>query len=404
MATIDTETGRIPCPDTIAVIGGGRWARVMVEVLAGLLPESVALAVHSPGNARSMAAWAHARGLGGRIHCTTAWPRSPSVGTGAAIVVNAARDHERAAEFALSAGLPTLVEKPMALTASAAQRLVDLSRSRNIRFAAAHVFVFAPYLENFSRLLADAGHVESMRIEWTDPQGEERYGERKRFDAGLPVFDDWLPHVVSIAGVLLGALPDQCRALQVRRGGAALELELMTGGIPCAVLLERNALQRGRVVTAIAGGERLELDFSTEPGTIARGSSIGSAAADWDSRSGGPLARMLSAFVAWAAGGKPDARLDVAPGIRACALADQVRAMYRAALMPWLRARLAGPTAVDEDLRYALAELLQSQGAVSAEELERQLETVKARCAGPDGARWLDEVTRATTDNPRESS
>lgn len=392
MAVIQTEDGHAPCPDSIAIIGGGRWARALVDVLCGLVSPVVAISVHSRRNTGSMAAWADARGLGKRIHVSSAWPRDLSTGSSAVIVANAAMHHQAAVEWALSAGHPTMVEKPIALTAAAAQRLADLARDRNVRLAAAHVFLFAQYLENFSKLVTGAGRIESLHIDWTDPESEERYGESKRFDPGLPIFSDWLPHVVPIAGALLPALPDHCRKLEVFRGGAMLELELMAGSISCTVRMERNAKQRRRLLQATAAGETFELDFSTEPGIIGHGSSITTGDPHWDSRMR-PAARMLAAFLEWAAGGERDGRLDMDPGLQACKIIDQTREKYRSALIPWLSGRLAAQGSVDEDLRYALAELLQADGPLSTEELDRQIAKVTTRFSGADGARWLGEFT-----------
>src|SRR5688572_14923711 len=108
------------CPDHVAVIGGGRWARVMIDVLYDLLPPSVGVSVHSLHNANSMSTWVSARGWERRIDVSSALPQFDSARSHAVIVVTAARDHEAAAKHALSRGVPALVEKPIALSASAA--------------------------------------------------------------------------------------------------------------------------------------------------------------------------------------------------------------------------------------------------------------------------------------------
>jgi predicted dehydrogenase len=393
MATIEVEDGRARCPDSIAIIGGGRWARVLARVLCEIVPGPVAISVHSRRNAGSMAAWVEAQGLGKRIGLSSAWPDSMPASPGAVVVANAARDHEVAVEWALSAGVPVLVEKPIAPTFAAARRLADGARASGVRLGAANVFLFARYLENFARLLADARGMESLRIEWTDPRGEERYGEPKRYDSSLPVFADWLPHVVSIAGALLPVPPEYCGSLRVERGGAALHIELTGGSVPCAVTMERNADRRRRILRARAGGEDICLDFSTEPGAITRGSSRAIGDQYWSSRRR-PVARMLAAFLGWAAGGERDPRLDVEPGLRACRIIDQTSAMYRPSLLRWLNDRLAAPVSLEENLVYALTELLQADGPLPGAELDRRMDVVLARLSGADGKRWSEELTR----------
>ena len=72
----------------------------------------------------------------------------------AIIVVNAASDHEESVEWALGQGCPVLVEKPFCLNFFAAQRLANLALTKNRYLATAHVFLFASYVETFSKLVS----------------------------------------------------------------------------------------------------------------------------------------------------------------------------------------------------------------------------------------------------------
>ena len=391
---IDSKEGFARCPDTIAVIGGGRWARVLTEVLCGLVPPSVSISVHSFHNADSMSAWASERGYGQRIHVSSVFPHLLSVKSGAVIVANAARDHERAIEWALSADVPVLVEKPIALTAAASQRLVNLARSQNKYFAAAHIFLFARYIENFAKLVSKAESIRFIRVYWVDPQVERRYGEQKQYDPGLPVFADWLPHVLSIVGTLMHSEPQICEKLEFLRGGAHLELEFMLGDIPCSVQLVRNGDLRQRIIEVATGQKMLRVDFSREPGTISSGSTVIDGDPDWEGKKR-PAARMLSAFLQGAAGGEVDNRLDIEIGLRVSQVIDQTLELYRSALMPWLIAKLAFAEEVDEDLRYALSEILQSEGSLPAVALEKQIERVRQRFSGTDATNWLRVLAEA---------
>jgi predicted dehydrogenase len=346
-----------------------------------------------------MSAWALARGLGERIEISSTWPQFSAAGPHAVIVVNAARDHEKAAEWALSAGVPVLVEKPIALTVAGSQRLADLAHRRHARFAAAHIFLFARYLDRFSRLVAEAGRIRSLRVEWTDPRSESRYGEHKRYDPSLPVFSDWLPHALSILGALAPGSPGKCEITKFLRGGAHLELCLGFGDVPCRIQLARNSDQRRRIVEVVAEQKVLQLDFSKEPGIITRDSMTLVGDPDWETKRR-PAASMLAAFLRWAGGGEHDSRLDAEIGLRACRIIDQAMDEYRPVLTAWLVAKLASPGPVDDDLRYALSEMLQSSGPISANVIERRIERVRQQFSGTNGARWLDELANAR--NPAE--
>jgi hypothetical protein len=389
----DEGEGYILCPDNIAVIGGGRWARVLTEALCLLVPCSVGISVHSPRNAGSMATWASERGWGDRIYVFSDLPQFVS-GSSAVIVVNAARDHERAIEWALSAGVPVLAEKPITLTAVATQRLADLARSRKTYFAAAHIFLFARYIEKFSKLVGETEDIRFLRVYWMDPQSESRYGEQKQYDPGLPVFADWLPHVLSIVGTLKPDLLPCCEKLEFLRGGAQLHIELMLDDIPCSVQLVRNGDRRQRIIEVTAGQKMFQIDFSSEPVKIISGSETMDGDPDWGQGSR-PSAMMLKAFLRGVAGGELDSRLNIEIGLQANQVIDNVAAMYRSAQMPWLVKKLTSSEQVDDDLRYALREILQAEGPFQASVIEKKIEQVRQQFSGSPDADWLKVLAEA---------
>src|SRR5262245_49007267 len=97
MNLITTSSGSSPCPDHIVIVGGGRWSRVFVDVLCGLVPPEVEISVHTRQGQKVMTEWVSARGLDKRIVISSDPPNDAPAGTCAAIVVNAAKDHVDAA-------------------------------------------------------------------------------------------------------------------------------------------------------------------------------------------------------------------------------------------------------------------------------------------------------------------
>lgn len=312
-----------------------------------------------------------------------------------AVIANAARDHEMAVEWTISAGVPTLVEKPFTLSAAASQRLIGLALGRNVRLAAAHVFLFAGYLQRFAALVSEIGDVTSLRLEWADPSYEHRYGEQKQYDPTLPVVADLLPHIVSIVSTVMPGYPVECRKLTFLGGGARVELDLAAGDVVCGVQLTRNSNTRRRIIEVVAGREKLQLDFSREPGIITRGAGTINGDPDWNTRRR-PVAQMLTTFLRWGLHGERDNRLDPGIGLQANQVIDQALAKYHSAQISWLRVKLASAgQLLDDELRYALIELLQIKGQITMPGMQRQLDNVRRILTGKDGARLMHGLTGA---------
>ena len=348
------------CPDKISIIGGGRWARVLADVTCNLASDTVEITVHSPSNAGEMKAWVVSRGLTERVRVMSAWPELPSNQSNAVIVVNAARDHEKAVEWALSKGASVLVEKPVALSKEAAQRLVNLAADKNARFAASHIFLFATYLDHFSKLVSDAGKIRLLRMQWTDPRFENRYGEQKHYDPSLPIFFDWLPHTLSILSLFSSGAPCASKIIELQKGGSHLEVELSFGDISSRIIMARNSDRRRRILEVNAGDKWFCLDFSEEPGTICWGDTKIVGDPCWGDLNKRPVAQMLTAFLGWAAGGLADKRLSVEVGLNACVAIEQIATPYCSALNSWLVNKIPSLSQIDDDLHYALSELTRS--------------------------------------------
>ena len=384
----------LPCPDNIAIIGGGRWARVLTEVLCEIVPPYVKLSLYSLHNIESISVWARTKGLDERIQLLSELPQSLNGSSTAVIVVNAARDHEAAVVWAISAGFPVLVEKPIALTSASSQRLADMALRNNVCIAAAHVFLFASYLDKFAKVVSDAGNIKALKVHWTDPRNEKRYGEQKQYDSSLPIYADSMPHVLSIIGTLLPDLPYKCELKRLLRGGAFLEIELMFGDTPCHICLERNSDDRRRFIEATVESKTIRLDFSKEPGIISDGAVSMVGDPDWDRRQR-PVAQMLTAFLKLVVSGEYDSRLNMGIGLRACQVIDKISDKYGSAMKPWLLDRLSSNRAIDDDIRYALHEMLQSEGRLLPSIVDKQIESIWQQFSGVERARLLTELYEA---------
>lgn len=371
-------------PDSVAVIGGGRWARVIVQVLSESFPDILDISVYSRRNADAMRTWVAQGAFAGRVTVLSDLPRPVTGKTLAVVIANAARDHEKLVEWAIGARLPVLVEKPFTLTASASRRLAESAQKNGVRLATAHVFLFARYMAQFARLIAESGLATSLQLRWSDPAAERRYGEVKRYDASLPVPADLLPHVMSIIEALMPRLKVQCEYVNVLRGGAQVELGLAVAGTKCFVHVARNAKARSRTMEVVTERGGLQLDFSNEPGIATRDGETLNCDPEWDTASR-PLAQTLTAFLKWAAGNEGDHRLDPGIGVKACGLIDEVMSKYYPAQISWLNNHAAAGSKLDEDVAYALTELLAGTDPATALPNEEQLQQMWERLTAASG-------------------
>jgi predicted dehydrogenase len=348
------DIGKNTHPKKISVVGGGRWARVIGGVLHSSLTSHDTLSFHTSSNFEAMRLWAD--GLRGptQVFVSSVVPVLSSLNVGAVVVANATPLHVSAARLTLAAGIPTLVEKPLASNHSAALELIQFAEARGVGFACSHVFLFARYIQRFLNISASRSSPERILLEWTDPQAEMRYGEVKSYDPGLPLLNDILPHAVPL---LLSVVRDPLVffGLRLSKGGARVELDLMAGPTAISLVLERNSAIRRRYIDVASSEGVIAVDFSDEPGRIF----VDNSEIDCDLEShASPLKSMLNAFLDGAFTGSIDPRLSPSLALESCRLSDEALKTYRELQAQWLMKQVGVP--VNDDIRYALTELISS--------------------------------------------
>ena len=275
----------------------------------------------------------------------------------AAVVVNAARLHEETASRLLTASVPVLVEKPMALRRGDAEVLFAQAQARGVPLAPALTYLQCSYLGALAAALHEGGAPASrVRLEWSDPRFETRHGEEKNYDPGISIAQDVMPHVWSILTMVLGqpSLPTIVRGCRMSRGGRRAEFDLSFSGVACDIVLEREAPARRRHLSIdFANARRASLDFTSEPGELVVGQTRQCADPEWNRRPR-PVQRTVAAFldlVASRSSPEPWRRI----GVASVALAEEADHHLKATQRAWLDARAAATP--DEDAAYALGEL-----------------------------------------------
>lgn len=379
----DREPGGFDLP-SVLVLGGGRWARVIAETLLGLLTESTPLLMASPAGARDLVHWIEQKGYGHRIaiverHLLTL-PRGAAV-----VVANAARGHVEAASWALRQGASVLVEKPLALTVGDARLLERIALQNNALLAPALVFRFAQFIDDFAMHVASGSQPGHVELVWQDGAAEHRHGEEKRYDPGVSVIEDCLPHALAIFASTIGTEP-QLVGLDVQRGGARVDLKLADAAHSFAVTLERNGPGRRRIMRATSATDNVELDFTAEPGLLRHNGVL--RARSLPSPQERPLAHMLRVFLSAATGGAVDARLSMQQSLHSAQVIEHAMSAYRIAALEQLESGLDGA-----DLNYAMAELLQREGRLTSDQLELAAAALRRRLAEREAA--IDQASIA---------
>ena len=317
----------------VSVIGGGRWAATIASIVCRELPLTHAVTMHSPHNAAGLADW-HAQHPAASVQ-----DRPPDYARAkphAVIVANAAAGHAAAAAQALSAGVPTLVEKPVALSVDEALRLEAIAGDKRTVLAASNVFLFARYLETFAARVVPSAGLKRLRFVWTDPVAEVRWGMRKRYDPSLMVTDDILPHIVPVLTHRLALPVPTIDRVTVARGGAEVALAVHLGAAPGEIVIARESdLRRRSIEVETVAGPAL-VNFAEEPAKL----DVAGARMDSDPTGDGkpsPLTAMVLSFLQAADGAPLDARLAGSLALEALRLADKVRPHYLAEQQHWLR-------------------------------------------------------------------
>jgi hypothetical protein len=246
----------------VAVIGAGRWAAVYRRLLDG---HEIVEATDSPA---------------------------------AVFVINKAEHHEGTALRFIQAGIPTLIEKPFALSVRGVQALEAAARDTKTYLAAAHVLKFAGYLEQFSAKI-HGGRIRPhyCSITWTDPLHGRHY------DPTLPLISDVLPHIVSIMDTLFPGSPPTLEGWTLY--GAGNDFRFQAAYCCIDVHMERDADARRREISVACGPDIHTLDF-TENATDEN-----------------PLQKLIDAFLVGAGGGHKDERLDLRLAYLAAGLTEQ---------------------------------------------------------------------------------
>ncbi|MEK7989612.1 MAG: Gfo/Idh/MocA family oxidoreductase [Thiotrichaceae bacterium] len=238
----------------IAVIGGGRWARVLISVLTSLNCSILWITKHGKANNLQWLQDQDFSNIEVTDDETSAFNR---LTTKAIIVATQSHTHANFIKKALLNNIPVLSEKPYSLHIEEADALIALAEKNNVLAAVNFEFMYADYLLQFKNKISIID-IKQVQITWHDPFKEKRHDEIKYSDIYTPLVHDSLPHCWSLFAekLIFESIDYQAdSALKIRATGNHKQFEF---------LLNRRAEKRIRYIN-INQGEAI-LDFSQEPG------------------------------------------------------------------------------------------------------------------------------------------
>jgi predicted dehydrogenase len=291
-----------PPPERCVVAGGGRWARVVLRELLGVLPPTTAIVVASPSAAEIMRDFVArddaVRPHAGRIEVRRELPEAAAGSGDVAVVVKKPAQHYETAATLLERGYHVLVEKPFTLDAEHARALLALARERGRVAAAGLVFLAAEYVHEFRRRLPfDPASAEAIDIQWSDPEVEIRHGEVKRVSGNVSIVMEVLPHAWALLVAVFGRVPPLAfRLASAGPGKRAAAIAGSASDVPLRIELDSAAAQRRRTMILKGAAVEASLDFAGDP-VIARVGGAAPAPLPVLGAEGRPMARMLRGFL-----------------------------------------------------------------------------------------------------------
>ena len=356
------------------VAGSGRWAREIIKILNRILDKETLITIYSGRGINGIKKWLDKNPFDGRTFKLRSYESIDKDIQDAFIVANAAKDHFKITKKIINKNVPVLVEKPICLSYEDTDDLIKLSSKKDVLLGTSQIFLFTDYLANFRKIIKLNKKISSINFNWCDAKKEKRYGQEKRFDEGVPIFKDVLPHILSILIFVLEAKKLSFENLIYEGGGAYLTINIKIEDIPCKINIKRNSDSRKRIVKII-GDKRVELNFSTEPGFIKQNKTKTSSDKNW-AKSESPATKMIRSYLDTITKNKNlDPRID--PNVDIYYLIEVIDKEYKRKQKIFLKKILNNEDYSMKDLDYLIKEYILEKSLASYENIDNILKKIK---------------------------
>ena len=238
----------------VAVLGTGVWGLNHVRVVASTQGTELAAVVDLDVQA-SQRALAIAPGT----PCFSDAERVFADRTiDAVVIATASPSHPALAIAAIAAGKHVLVEKPIALSLSDAQRIAAAGRASQVTAMVGHLMVFHPAVSRLRELVQGGALGQVLYVRATR-------ANLGRYRADESVLWSFGPHELSMLGYMLGATPVSVTATGrcVKFPGIE-DVVLLEARYPDGILaqlhMSRHQPRKERVLTVVGSRQTFELD------------------------------------------------------------------------------------------------------------------------------------------------
>ena len=381
------------------VAGSGRWAREIIKILNRILDKETLITIYSGRGINGIKKWLDKNPFDGRTFKLRSYESIDKDIQDAFIVAKAAIDRLLDFEFSgfnelskmikepessivkfkitkkiINKNVPVLVEKPICLSYEDTDDLIKLSSKKDVLLGTSQIFLFTDYLANFRKIIKLNKKISSINFNWCDAKKEKRYGQEKRFDEGVPIFKDVLPHILSILIFVLEAKKLSFENLIYEGGGAYLTINIKIEDIPCKINIKRNSDSRKRIIKII-GDKRVELNFSTEPGFIKQNKTKTSSDKNW-AKSESPATKMIRSYLDTITKNKNlDPRID--PNVDIYYLIEVIDKEYKRKQKKFFKKILNNEDYSMKDLDYLIKEYILEKSLASYESIDNILKKIK---------------------------
>jgi predicted dehydrogenase len=204
----------------LGLIGAGRWGRNYIRTLEAL--PGVRLAAVASRNPETKAR------VGPDVQVSPKWETILNLGLDGLILAVPPTIQPAIALRAIEAGVPLLLEKPMALDPALAQKIANQAQARNVYVAVNHIYLHHPAFIQLKRCLAETGDpITAIRT---------HSGNHGPFRTEWNALWDWGPHDVAMAldlidgpAIVESAEHNTCGSDQSGAGNYSVNLGLPNG-------------------------------------------------------------------------------------------------------------------------------------------------------------------------------